>query len=394
MRTVKVSLGSRSYRIRIGDDLLDVLGRECSRLDLGKRCAVITDTRVAPHYADRILRALGAQDFHPRLIVIPAGESSKSLPVVDRCYQELSDHRLDRQSFVVALGGGVVGDLAGFVAATYLRGIGFVQVPTTLLAQVDSSVGGKVGINLRSAKNLVGAFHQPKLVLTDLRVLDTLPPREFRSGLAEVIKYGVIWDPALFRLLERSMGKILSRDRAVLARVIARCCDIKAEVVTQDEQEGGLRAILNFGHTIGHGIEALAGYGRYLHGEAVAIGMVAACRLSHALTGLSRDEGARIVNLLKQAGLPVSVQLTHPRRTRLFEILSLDKKTSGGRPRFVLAHRIGHVLHGQEVPPQSIADTLASLSGSEFNSLATPSRPRSRQQPCPPAGKENDVQRE
>jgi 3-dehydroquinate synthase len=279
-------------------------------------------------------------------------------------------HRLDRHSFIIALGGGVVGDLAGFVAATYLRGIGLVQVPTSLLAQVDSSVGGKVGINLRSAKNLVGAFHQPKLVLGDLAVLDTLPTREFCSGLAEVIKYGVIWDPGLFRLLEQRMESILSRDEEILARVIACCCTIKAEVVRQDEQEGGLRAILNFGHTIGHGIEAIAGYGRFLHGEAVAIGMAAACRLSHALTGMDRDEYERVVATLKRAGLPVGIKLSNRQNARLRETMSLDKKVCQGRPRFVLAQKIGRVVYGQDVPLELLHGVFDSLSGADWETTA------------------------
>src|SRR5204863_2492269 len=207
---------------------------------------------------------------------------------------ELAQHRLERKSFVLALGGGVVGDLAGFVGATYLRGLAFVQVPTTLLSQVDSSVGGKVGVNLRAGKNLVGAFYQPRLVICDLDVLKSLPDREFRAGLAEVIKYGIIHDASLFRNLERNLGAVLRRDPRVLARIIARCCEIKAELVGQDETESGLRAILNFGHTIGHGLEAISGYGKYLHGEAISIGQIIAARLSQKLFGLPASESERI----------------------------------------------------------------------------------------------------
>ena len=220
------------------------------------------------------------------LVTVPAGEKSKRVALVEQCYDRLAAHRLERKSFIVALGGGVVGDLAGFVAATYLRGIPFVQVPTTLLAQVDSSVGGKTGVNLKAGKNLVGAFYQPRLVLCDLDTLRTLPRREYVSGLAEVIKYGIIYDAILFAQLERNLPKLLERDPATLMAVVARCCEIKAEVVGQDETESGLRAILNFGHTIGHAVENSSGYGKFLHGEAISIGQIAAARLSQKILGL------------------------------------------------------------------------------------------------------------
>src|SRR5262252_8234741 len=227
MRLVRVPLGSRSYQIHIGPDLLAELGQRCRALEVGRRCAVITDRNVAPRYAKPALRALTDSGFEPVLLTVPSGEKAKSLAVVARCYDQLAAHRLERKSFVVALGGGVVGDLAGFLAATYLRGVPFVQVPTTLLAQVDSSVGGKVGVNLEAGKNLVGAFHQPRLVLCDLETLNTLPVREYRAGLAEVIKYGVIYDAPLFRRLERDLDRLLARDATVLSPVIARCCAIK-----------------------------------------------------------------------------------------------------------------------------------------------------------------------
>jgi 3-dehydroquinate synthase len=243
----------------------------------------------------------------------------------------------------------VVGDLAGFVAATYLRGIPFVQVPTTLLAQVDSSVGGKVGVNLKAGKNLVGAFHQPKLVLCDLRTLETLPAREFRAGLAEVIKYGIIYDRRLFERLEGDLEELLQREPEVLDAVIARCCEIKAEVVTQDETESGLRAILNFGHTIGHALEAISKYGKYLHGEAISIGQVAAARISQQLQGLSGGEVARIEQLFTRAGLPTKLDLNDPQRRELMRAMRLDKKVSAGEIKFVLARKIGSVEFGCEV---------------------------------------------
>jgi 3-dehydroquinate synthase len=305
-----------------------------------------------------VQHALVKSGFEPVSITVPAGETAKSLKTVQACYDQLAAHRLERKSFIVALGGGVVGDLAGFVAATYLRGIAFVQVPTTLLAQVDSSVGGKVGVNLKAGKNLVGAFHQPRLVLCDLDTLATLPLREYRAGLAEVIKYGIIYDAALFNRLEREMPKLLQRDPKTLAAIVARCCEIKAEVVRQDETEGGLRAILNFGHTIGHGLEAISHYGKYLHGEAISIGQVAAARLSARVSGLPKQSVERIANLFRQAGLPTEVRLGAAQRKELFSAMQLDKKVSDGEIKFVLARKIGAVEFGRRVPQRLIQQTL------------------------------------
>jgi 3-dehydroquinate synthase len=363
MRIVKVPLGERSYEIRIGRGLLARLGAECAKLKPGRRCAVISDTNVAPRYARAALRSLARAGLEPFLITVPAGETAKSLKTVQSCYDQLAAHRLERKSFIVALGGGVTGDLAGFVAATYLRGIAFVQVPTTLLAQVDSSVGGKVGVNLRAGKNLVGSFYQPRLVLCDLDTFKTLPSREFRAGLAEVIKYGIIYHAALFRQLERELPKLLKRESKILADVVARCCEIKAEVVAQDETETGLRAILNFGHTIGHGLEAISGYGKYLHGEAIAIGQVAAAELSAQLTGLPADDVERIRELFERAGLPVRVKLGAAQRKKLFAAMQLDKKVSGGEIKFVLAERIGKVVWNQRVPPGLVDRALDEVSG-------------------------------
>lgn len=358
MRTVTVSLGQRSYPIHIGGKLLGTLGQACRRLNLGARCAIITDHNVAPRYAKAAEKSLRAAGFEPVIIVVPAGETAKSLQTVQSCYDQLARHRLERKSFIVALGGGVVGDLAGFVAATYLRGIAFVQVPTTLLAQVDSSVGGKVGVNLKAGKNLVGAFYQPKLVLCDLDALRTLPPREFRAGLAEVIKYGIIYDAPLFARLERDLPKLLKLHSATLAAVVARCCEIKAEVVSQDETESGLRAILNFGHTIGHALEAISRYGKYLHGEAISIGQVAAAELSSALTDLPPADAERIADLFRRAGLPTSVKLNARELKGVFAAMRLDKKVSSGEVKFVLAERLGKVVWGQRVPEDLIRQTI------------------------------------
>jgi 3-dehydroquinate synthase len=361
MRMVKVPLADRGYSIFIGRGLLEGLGARCAREAFSRRCAVITDSQVAALYAKPAVQALAAAGFDPLLVTVVAGEPSKSLRSVQACYDQLASHRLERKSFIVALGGGVVGDLAGFVAATYLRGIPFVQVPTTLLAQVDSSVGGKVGVNLKAGKNLVGAFYQPRFVLGDLATLDTLPMREFRAGLAEVIKYGVIYDAALFRKLERELPRILKREARILGSVIARCCAIKAKVVAQDETEGGLRAILNFGHTIGHALEAISGYGSFLHGEAISLGQIAAARISESVLGMPSPEVERIQQLFARAGLPTRVGLSAARQKRLIEAMRLDKKVADGLVQFVLARRIGKVEFGCQVPAPLVERALASL---------------------------------
>ncbi|HEY5345103.1 MAG TPA: 3-dehydroquinate synthase [Verrucomicrobiae bacterium] len=359
MHIVQVPLGHRSYAIKVGGGLLARLGAECAQLKLGQRCAVITDSNVGKKFAKTALKSLAASGFQPVLITVPAGEKSKCLTVVEKCFDQLAKHRLERKSFIIALGGGVVGDLAGFVAATYLRGIPFVQVPTTLLAQVDSSVGGKTGVNLRAGKNLVGAFYQPQLVLCDLDALKTLPKREYISGLAEIIKYGIIFDAKLFAQLERNLPKILQRDEKTLSQIIARCCEIKADVVSQDETESGLRAILNFGHTIGHAIENSSGYGKFLHGEAISIGQVAAAKLSQKILGLPSGDVTRIEKLFLQAGLPVKIKLNLASRKKFFTAMKLDKKVSGGEIKFVLAEKIGKVVWHQKVPSALIEGILA-----------------------------------
>jgi 3-dehydroquinate synthase len=327
-------------------------------MNLTGPCAVITDRNVSTHYAGAVMESLRRARLDPVLIVVPAGETAKKLKNVERCYDQLAQQRIERKSFVLALGGGVVGDLAGFVAATYLRGVDFVQAPTTLLAQVDSSVGGKVGVNLKSGKNLVGAFYQPRGVLCDLGTLQTLPDREFRAGLAEVIKYGIIYDRRLFDRLEKQLPEILARDRSVLTAVVERCCAIKAEVVAQDERESGLRAILNFGHTIGHALEAISRYGRYLHGEAISIGQVAAARLSTRLSALPESESERIERLFERAGLPTRLRLNRSVTEKLAGAMRLDKKVTGGEVKFVLARRIGDVRPGWDVPASLINEML------------------------------------
>ena len=311
MRTVSVQLGRSQLRdTKSRPGLLKQLGAECARLKLGARCAIITDTNVGKKFAKLGFESLVKAGFEPMLIIVPAGETAKSLKSVQTCYDQLAAHRLERKSFIVALGGGVVGDLAGFVAATYLRGIAFVQVPTTLLAQVDSSVGGKTGVNLRAGKNLVGAFYQPRLVLCDLDALKTLPEREFRSGLAEVIKYGIIYDAALFAQLERDLPKLLRREPTPSRPSSRAAAKSRPKSSARTKRKAACAPFLNFGHTIGHAIENSSGYGKYLHGEAIAIGQVGGGQI---VAENSRPAVAATRHGLKicwsSAGLPVKMQL-------------------------------------------------------------------------------------
>jgi 3-dehydroquinate synthase len=354
-RDVNVDLGDRSYPIHIGSGNLDSLGEACKAAGLKGRCLIVTDGNVAPLYANRVFQSLEKAGFNPALEVLPPGETTKCQAQLLNLYSKAATHGLDRKCFMVALGGGVIGDLTGFAAASWLRGIRFVQVPTTLLAMVDSSVGGKTGINIPEGKNLVGAFHQPELVLMDLDTLKTLPPRELSAGMAEVVKTAVIWDAEFFRALEKSTEIFPN-----IGKIIARCCEIKAEVVRQDEREGGLRGILNFGHTAAHAIENVAGYGEFLHGEAVSIGMVYAAHLSVALKGLSVEESARIEKLIAGLALPVGAPKLPWKEIRA--AMAVDKKTVGGLPKFVLADRIGHVDFGCEVPEQVLEEVWGGMS--------------------------------
>lgn len=353
---VTVDLGDRSYPIRIGSGILDTLGDACQAAGLTGRCLVVSDENVAPLYAERVFQSLEKAGFNPVLDVLPAGEPTKCQAQLMNLYAKAAENRLDRKCFMVALGGGVIGDLTGFTAASWLRGIQFVQVPTSLLAMVDSSVGGKTGINIPAGKNLVGAFHQPELVMIDLDTLQTLPEREFAAGMSEVAKYGVIWDKELFEELENVDATSSSRS---LPEIIARCCEIKAEVVRQDEREGGLRGILNFGHTLGHAIENAAGYGQFLHGEAVAIGMVYAARLSVALMGLSVEESERIKQLCIALNLPVAA--SGLAWSDLRAAMAVDKKTVGGLLKFVLTDRMGHAEFGCEVSEELMQEVWNGL---------------------------------
>ncbi|HVN64773.1 MAG TPA: 3-dehydroquinate synthase, partial [Candidatus Binataceae bacterium] len=303
MRTVKVELGAASHSAVVGRGIIGQLGELAKSAGIAPgRCAIVTDANVEKLYATPAREALISAGFQPVMISIAPGEASKSDAVLQTVYDRMVEGELDRSSAVFALGGGVVGDLAGFAAATFMRGIAVVQVPTTVVAQVDSSLGGKTGINHRLAKNLIGAFHQPRLIVADIATLTTLPDREFREGLAEAIKYGAIMDAPMIADLERGLDAILVRDLGALEDMTARSLTHKAEIVSGDECESGRRKILNFGHTIGHALESSAGYGSFLHGEAVAIGMVAAAHLSSKFAGLSADEASRLERLIEHAG--------------------------------------------------------------------------------------------
>jgi 3-dehydroquinate synthase len=291
---------------------------------------------------------------------VPAGEQSKSLEYVGKIYSAALASGLDRKSLFVALGGGMIGDLTGFAAATFLRGVNFIQVPTTLLAMVDSSVGGKTGINLKEGKNLAGAFHQPLEVNADIDCLTTLNDREYRSGLAEVVKYGVIWDASLFHQIETQADAIIARNADVLSRIIARCCEIKAEVVAVDERDNGVRSILNFGHTMGHALETASGYGTLLHGEAVAVGMVFAASVSVAEKGFSKVNSDRLRNLLVKLGLPVTCNAALSWDT-VRKAMNTDKKSQLGKPRFVLAEKLGAVLFGCEASEHVMEEAFCML---------------------------------
>jgi len=358
MQTLRVELGSRAYPIHIGGGLIarpDVLAPFLP----GGRIAVVTNATVAPLYLERFAAGLLARGLEVVQIVLPDGEAYKTWETLNSVYDRLLEARCDRQTTLIALGGGVIGDLAGFAAATYQRGISLIQVPTTLLAQVDSSVGGKTAINHPLGKNMIGAFHQPLAVLADVETLATLPDRELRAGLAEVIKHGLVFDQGFYEWIEASMGRLLSRDPEALVHAVHRSCEIKAEVVAKDERESGPRALLNLGHTFGHAIESAKGYGAWLHGEAVATGMVMAAELSRHLGMLGETDVKRITSLIERSGLPVSVQGIGARR--FMELMSVDKKAAAGRIRFVLLERIGAAVVRGDVPQDALAAVLAGV---------------------------------
>jgi len=356
VQPLRVTLGDRSYPIHIGAGLLNDEELYAQHVR-ARSVAVITNRVVAPHYLAGVQAALERAGGRPVPILIDDGEQAKSWATLDHVIDELLAARLGRDSVIVALGGGVVGDLAGFAAAVYQRGIPFIQVPTTLLAQVDSSVGGKTAINHVRGKNMVGAFHQPRAVIADVGVLDTLPDRELRSGLAEVIKHGFVLDPQFVGWLEANIAKLLARDRAAMSHAVRRSCELKAQVVAADEREIGVRAILNFGHTFGHAIEAGMGYGEWLHGEAVAVGMVMAAELSTRAGLLSKEDASRVKALIARAGLPVQGPVLAIER--YLELMQVDKKAAGGKMRFILLDRVGQATQRGELDPRLIRDSIA-----------------------------------
>ncbi len=365
-RTIPVSLASHPYPIVIGEQLLGLLGSFVAERGFraGTRVLLVTNPVVRDHYGERAVASLEAAGFAVRTLVLEAGEEQKTPATVAAIHDAALAHRLERGSLVVALGGGVVGDMAGFAAATWLRGIAVVQVPTTLLAMVDAAIGGKTGVNHPGGKNLIGAFHQPRLVLIDPDVLATLPEREFRAGMAEVIKYGVIGDPALFGELEAAalkdpaagLARQAALGPALLQRALERSAAAKAAVVAADEKEGGLRAILNYGHTLGHVVETLSGYGQWLHGEAVAMGMVAAGEIAVSMGLWTRDDQERQRRLIAAAGLPLALPPLDPEA--VLACLQGDKKVREGKVRFVLPTGVGSVTLRDDVEAALIREVL------------------------------------
>lgn len=340
METITVGLGERSYKIVFGQGILAEIGSFCRSLNTGKNVAVVTNPVVGAYYLEPVKSALADAGYAVYKIEIPDGERYKSFETLKSIYDRLIEFGFDRSSFILALGGGVVGDIAGFAAATFLRGIPFVQVPTTLLAQVDSSVGGKTGINHEKGKNLIGAFYQPGFVLVDTATLETLPEREYLSGIAEVAKYGIVLDGTLFDFMSDNADKLLDRDKETLLTVIKRSCSIKASIVEKDEKEAALRAVLNYGHTIGHAVETLTCYKKYTHGEAVAIGMAKAARFSESMGFSGKAETERIIALLKALHLPVEIPSF--RQSEYLDALLHDKKVREGGINFVFNRGIGN----------------------------------------------------
>ncbi len=355
MEIVRVGLGDRSYDITIGTDCLSLLGSHCRGVSLAGKAAVITNPTVAALYLERVLQSLHAAGYETAVITIPDGEEYKNAATLETIYDRLLEEGLHRGAFIVALGGGVIGDIAGYAAATFLRGIPFVQVPTTLLAQVDSSVGGKTGINHPRGKNLIGAFYQPRLVLIDLLTLDTLPWREYLCGLAEALKYGIVLDRGLFDYISTNVAAIKAIDKSAMMHVVAACCGIKASVVERDEREGGLRAVLNYGHTIGHAVETLTEYRRFKHGEAVAIGMAQIAMLSGQRGLADSDETRRILALMEEIGFTLDLPMFP--LDEYVRVIGHDKKKSDAGVSFIFNRGIG----GFAI--EKITDLHALLSG-------------------------------
>ena len=355
MQTLNVELANRSYPIHIGRNLISNASLILPYLKR-KHVAVVTNTTVAPLYLSQLSQTLQAAGVSVIPIVLPDGEAYKNAETLNKIYDALLQNRCERSTTLIALGGGVIGDLTGYAAATYLRGVPFIQIPTTLLSQVDSSVGGKTGINHPLGKNMIGAFYQPQLVLADIDTLQTLPAREFSAGMAEVIKYGLIRDPEFFNWLETNIVKLMALDEAVLSDAIYRSCQNKAEVVARDEHENGERALLNLGHTFGHAIENAMGYGVWLHGEAVAAGTMLAADLSQRMGWLTNDEVKRIHALLTKANLPLDAPKLGVER--YLDLMQLDKKVADGKIRLVLQQGIGKAVITSDYDADALKVTL------------------------------------
>jgi 3-dehydroquinate synthase len=365
MKKIRVNLGKNSYDILICSNELDKLGSCLKRLNIGRDAVIVTNPVIKKLFGGRVKRALVSDGFSVRFETIPDSEKAKSEKVCIRLLNNISKFDIRRRVFIVALGGGVVGDLAGFTASIYKRGIPYVQIPTTLLSQVDSAIGGKTAIDLSAGKNLAGAFYQPKLVFSDVLFLEKLPGKELISGLAEVIKYGIIKSPGLFRFLEKNYKKILNRDKGAFLRVVAECGIIKAGIVEKDEMDNKkIRVILNLGHTIGHAIETASGYrGYYNHGQAVGLGMLSSVYIAEKKGFLTKSDGRRIKNIIKNTGLPVRLK-----NVKLKDILSAqshDKKFIHGKNRFVLPVKIGKVVVKEGIPEITVRESIQSLYESE-----------------------------
>lgn len=359
---IRVELPQQSYEIAIATGGLDDVGVWMSRLKLGKKVLLVSNPVIFKKYGERAIAALKLVGYEVSYCILPAGERYKTLKSIQKIYDIALENRLERSSTMVALGGGVIGDMTGFAAASWLRGINVVQIPTSLLAMVDSSVGGKTGVNHPQGKNLIGAFHQPRFVLIDPLVLKTLPTREFRAGMAEVIKYGIIWDAELFAKLEASkrLDQLRYVSEDLLQNILASSCQAKADVVSQDEKESGLRAILNYGHTIGHAVESLTGYKLVNHGEAVAIGMVAAGQIAVKLQMLKPEEAQRQDALILKTGLPTKLPISLDIEA-IIDTLQTDKKVKDGKVRFVLPKKIGEVTITDQVPADVIRQVLQQM---------------------------------
>lgn len=359
MHTLTVELGERSYPIYIGSGLLGQPGLLAPYIRT-PRVLIVSNDVVAPLYLHKLIAGLSTKDGTPvevDTVILPDGEHTKTLDTLNRVFDELLARRHERSTTLIALGGGVTGDLTGFAAAVYQRGVNFIQVPTTLLSQVDSSVGGKTGVNHPLGKNMIGAFYQPQCVLADIDVLSTLPVRELQAGLAEVIKYGLLGNVGFFTWLEQHIDALLARDPVLMAEAVKICCEEKARIVAADEKEGGIRALLNLGHTFGHAIEAAMGYGTWLHGEAVGTGMVMAADLSRRLGWISAADALRARRLIERAGLPVCppAQMSPE---QFIDLMSVDKKVQSGRIRFVLLRQLGDAVVEADIDPELLRQTL------------------------------------